>query len=93
MSSPPIVFTSSGMLVAFNSIFLTSKTRFNSCTSTHASVGCCLSTGDSGWPVTGSALMTPMTAFLAAATFAIARVMSYSSRRLRSGVSTGIASF
>ena len=84
---------SSSIFVAFISTLRTSKMRFSSCTSTHASVGCFLRIGESGWPVTGSALITPITGFLAALTCAIARVMSYSSSRSRSGVSTGMADF
>ncbi len=71
----------------------TSKIFFSSCTSTHGSDGCCLRIGSSERPITGSALITPTTGFLVSPTCAMPRVMSYSSRRSRSGASTGIAAF
>ena len=84
---------SSGILRASSGTSFSSKLRFSSDTSTHGSVGCCLVMGLSERPITGSPLSTPTTGFLIAATCAIARVMSYSIRRSRSGASTGIAAF
>ena len=69
----------------------TSKLRCSSWMAIHGPVGRRPSISSIGRPNTGIALITPITGRCACIACAIARVMSYSSSRSRSGESTGMA--
>ena len=84
-------FTSSGMRVLSIGTGRTSKLRCSSWIAIHGPVGRRPSISSIGRPNTGIALITPITGRCACIACAIARVMSYSSSRSRSGESTGMA--